>query len=155
MQVLTKEFVPDEARVQSLREFETRKQIPNESPHAYLFHLKKLFDTALPNLDGDTRETLLLQHFIDGLPKNVGQQLRAAPDIKTAHDAMLRAHLLSAHTQEILQSAAVTPSEDGLVQRIDKLERVMTQILEERKSPEANAVINQMPVASYQMPVAS
>ena len=37
VQALTNEFVPPEARVQSLRLFEMRKQMPGESPHAYLF----------------------------------------------------------------------------------------------------------------------
>ena len=67
---LTNEFIPEEVRVQSLREFEARKQMPGESPHAYLFQFKKLLHTALPNLEGGTKETMLLQHFIDGLPKS-------------------------------------------------------------------------------------
>lgn len=146
---LTNEFVPAEARVQSLREFETRKQMPGESPHAYLFHLKKLLQTALPNLEEDTKETMLLQHFLDGIPKSIGQQLRAAPDIKTAHDAMLRARLLSAHADEVSQSAAVMPSRvpvgDEVIQRMDKLELMMTQLLEEQTLPETNAAVSQTP----------
>ena len=144
---LTNKFVPEEVRVQSLREFEARKQMPGESPHVYLFQLKKLLHTALPNLEGDTRETMLLQHFIDGLPKSISQQLRAAPDIKTAHDAMLRARLLSVHVEEMPQSAAAVPSEVGneVIQRMDKLECMMTQLLGEQKLPETSAAVSQIP----------
>lgn len=68
--------------------------MPSESPHAFLFHLKKLLNLALPELEGNARETMLLQHFLDGLPQNISQQLRASTDIKNAQDAMLRARLL-------------------------------------------------------------
>ena len=37
---LAAEFVPDATRFQAMKEFEGRKQMPGETPHAYLFVLK-------------------------------------------------------------------------------------------------------------------
>ena len=44
---LKNEFPPEESRFKSLREFETRKQLPGASPHVFLFILKKLLNKAL------------------------------------------------------------------------------------------------------------
>ena len=63
---LTKEFIPKDVRVHVLHEFECRKQLPGESPHAYLFRLK-LLEVVLPQLNEETSGTMLLQHFIAGL----------------------------------------------------------------------------------------
>lgn len=140
---MNKEFVPEEARIQSLRSFEKRKQLPGESPHAYLFQLKKLLGTALPNVDDATKETMILHHFIEGLPKSIAQQLRAAPDIKSAQDAMVRARLLM-HSEDVYQSegaAAVVPPDGEVIQRMDKLEHMMEQLLNERNPPHTNSAV--------------
>ena len=140
---LTKEFIPDEARVQSLREFEARKQLPGESPHAYLFRHKRLLDTALPNLDGEAREVMLLQHFLDGLPKNIGQQLRATPEIKTAHDAMCRAKLLLAHSDGTDHSATIMFPGNELIQRLEKLELIVTEAVKGQQPGSTAAAVHQ------------
>ena len=138
---LTKELIPEEVRVHELHEFESRKQLPGESPHTYLFHLKKLLGVALPQLNEETSETKLLQHFIAGLPKGIGQQLRAAPDIKSAHNAMLRARLLLSFHEDTEQSAATT-TDTNVIQRIDKLEEMM----ENKSANESSAAIHHNPL---------
>ena len=65
--------VPKESRFQAMEEFKSRKQLPGETPHAYLYVLKHLLSKALPELEGAAKEDLLLHHFIDGLPKHIGQ----------------------------------------------------------------------------------
>lgn len=142
---LTKEFIPEEVRVHTLHEFESRKQLPGESPYAYLFRLKKLLEVALLQLNEETSETMLLQHFIAGLPKGIGQQLRAAPDIKSAHDAMLRAHLLLSFHEDTEQSAATT-TDTSVIQRIDKLEEMMVRLLEDKSTNESSAAIHHNPL---------
>lgn len=128
---LSDEFVPDATRFQAMKEFERRKQIPGETPHAYLFNLKRLLGRALPDLDGVAKEALLLHHFIDGLPKHIGQQIRAIPEIKTAQDALVRARLLyvsDVDSDPVTQTASSAPVIDGDSTRLDHIEEMLTQL---------------------------
>ena len=121
--------------------------MPNESPHTFLFELKKLLKLALPDLDGNARETMLLHNFLDGLPQNISQQLRAATDIKNAQDAMLRARLLLTTFNETAAPIVPLPNPsplqerqaEPLSQRLDKLEQMM-ELMEGQKSFGANAM---------------
>ena len=66
--ILTKEFLPEESRFQAMKEFESRKQLPGETPHAYLFVLKRLLSKALPTLEGAAKEDLLLPYSTANSP---------------------------------------------------------------------------------------
>ena len=83
----------------------------------------------MPDLDGVAKEELLLHHFIDGLPRHIGQQIRAIPDVKTAQDALVRARLLSISDNE---SVTPTPHAAPLVDcdstRLDHIEEMLAQL---------------------------
>ena len=63
-EVLIEEFTPEESCFQAMREFEYDKLFPGESPHVFLFHLKRLLSMALPALTGEAKEQMLVHHFI-------------------------------------------------------------------------------------------
>ena len=44
-----------ESCFQAMREFESQKLLPGESPHVFLFHLKSLLNRALPALTGEAK----------------------------------------------------------------------------------------------------
>ena len=106
--------------------------MPYQSPHAFLFNLKKLLDEALPGLTGDAKEKFLLHHFLDRLSSHIAQQLRALPDVKTAQDALTRTQLLlSSEHHSTPQMTAVQETEtmsSNTDQRLVRLEQVITQL---------------------------
>ena len=131
-EALKAEFFPTESSFRSLRDFESRKLMPNESPHAFLYNLKKLLDEALPGLTGDAKEKFLLHHFLEGLPSHIAQQLRALPEVKTAQDALTRTWLLlSSEHHSTPQMTAVQETEtmsSNTDQKLVRLEQLITQL---------------------------
>ena len=126
---LKNEFSPEgsHARFKSLREFETRKQLPGKSSHVFLLILKKLLNKALPNLDQEAKENLLLHHFLDCLLNNIAQQLRAISEIKTTRQALARACLLFT-VEELSQSALIQTQNSETTECISKVEQMLIQM---------------------------
>eukprot|EP00731_Ephydatia_muelleri_P017661 Em0010g759a len=92
-------------------EFQLRKLRPGEKVHMYLHHLKRLLDAAMPELDEDSKNKILLQQFLAGVPDECSRILRANPDITTIDAAVTRAKLLHATVsveKSALSVAAVT-----------------------------------------------
>jgi hypothetical protein len=128
---LKKEFLPHESRFQAMTEFEGRKQFPGESAHAFLFNLKRLLDRALPDLEGQAKEDILLHHFIDGLPRNIGQQLRGLPEVTTTAEALTRARLLSTSLNTDIPVASVNNAQvHPTNSRLDRIEEMVVKLSE-------------------------
>ena len=134
------EFMPVEARFKALKDFESRKQLPGESPHVFLFNLKKLLAHAMPEISGEAKEALLLHHFLEGLPSNMGQQLRIIPEIKTVDQALARARLLSASSDSVCVAPVVTQDSDKESHQLAGIESTLSQISERLTALEVNQI---------------
>ena len=101
-----------------LDEFHKRKLQPGESLSLFVYDLKRLLIQAMPDIDIDTRDQLLLHQFLTGLPLAVSKQLRVSDDAKSLDKAVERARLLMAIEKDQMQTAAVV--EAGEVQELRK-----------------------------------
>ena len=60
----------------------------------YLHHLKRLLDAAMPELEEDSKNKILFQQFLAGVPEECSRVLRTNPDITTIDAAVTGAKLL-------------------------------------------------------------
>ena len=120
----------------SLEAFHKRKLRPGEALSMFLQDLKQMLLHAMPNIDGEARNQLLLHQFLAGLPVSVSRQLRATADITTVEKALERARLLMAIDAELqeptkeLSSAAVasTVNNQQLQQLTERVEELTLQV---------------------------
>ena len=101
-----------------LDEFHKRKLQPGESLSLFVHELKRLLLQAMPDIDTNARDQLLLHQFLTGLPLAVSKQLRASHDAKSLDKAVERARLLMAIERDQTQTAAAV--EAGEVQELRK-----------------------------------
>ena len=101
-----------------LDEFHKRKLQPGESLSLFVYDLKRLLIQAMPDIDIDARDQLLLHQFLTGLPLAVNKSLRVSDDAKSLDKAVERARLLMAIEKDQMQTAAVV--EAGEVQELRK-----------------------------------
>ena len=92
----------------SFAEFQARKLRPGETVQMYLHHLQRLLESALPDLDAESKDKLLFQQFIAGVPDECSRALRSNPDITTTTQAVARARLLMSVSVEKQPSSAMT-----------------------------------------------
>ena len=92
----------------SLDAFHGRKLRPGEALSVFVHELKKLLDQAIPGLDADARDQLLLHQFLGGIPPAVSRQLRATGETKTLVVAVERARLLLALDSDAQTAAAIS-----------------------------------------------
>ena len=78
----------------SLREFHNRKLRPGEALSVFLHELKQLLSIAMPQVEGDAKNQLLLHQFLSGLLQAVSKQLRATGEVTDLEVAMKRAQLV-------------------------------------------------------------
>ena len=62
----------------SLGEFHQRKLCPGEAILVFVHNLKKLLEIAVPSLNKEAKEPLLLHQFVAGLPEAITRQSRAS-----------------------------------------------------------------------------
>ena len=110
-QALTNALKPTE--FSAFAEFQSRKLRPGETVHMYLHHLKRLLDAAMPELEEDSKNKILFQQFLAGVPEECSRVLRTNPDITTIDAAVTRAKLLLTVSVEksALSVAAVTDTD--------------------------------------------
>ena len=80
----------------SMSDFHKRGLHPGEPISVYVHEQKKLLDQAMPELDKNAREQLLLHQFLAGIPPHVSRAIRAAADVSSLDKAVERARLLMA-----------------------------------------------------------
>ena len=90
----------------SFAEFQARKLRPGETVQMYLHHLQRLLESALPDLDGESKDKLLFQQFLAGVPDECSRALRSNPDITTTTQVVARARLLMSVSVEKPSSSA-------------------------------------------------
>ena len=78
----------------SLEEFHRRRLRPGEAISVYAHDLKKLLDMAIPGMNKEARDPLLLHQFVSGLPEPIMKQLRASGEVTTLEAAITRSRLL-------------------------------------------------------------
>lgn len=91
-----------------LEKFRQRKMFPGEALPVFLHDLKQLLEQAMPGLDAEAKEQLLLHQFVAGLPPAISKQLRAAGNTTDLRSTVERTKLLNALENE-QQIAGVTP----------------------------------------------
>ncbi len=110
----------------TLEQFHHRKLRPGEALPLFLHELKKLLDQAMPNIDAETREQLLLHQFLAGLPTAVSRQLRAAGQTKNLEKVVERARLLMV-LEEQGQVSAVASEDDSQLKQLREQISVLSE----------------------------
>ena len=67
---------------------------PGEAISVFAHNLKKLLDMAIPGMNKEARDHLLLHQFMSGLPEPIMKQLRASGEVKTLEAAITCSQLL-------------------------------------------------------------
>ena len=88
----------------SFAEFQARKLRPGSE--AVQMYLQRLLESALPDLDAESKDKQLFQQFIAGVPDECSRALRSNPDITTTTQAVARARLLMSVSVEKQPSSA-------------------------------------------------
>jgi len=78
----------------SLEELHRPRLRPGEAISVFAHDLKKLLDMAIPGMNKEARDPLLLHQFASGLPEPIMKQLRASGEVKTLEAAITRSRLL-------------------------------------------------------------
>ena len=92
----------------TLEKFRQRKMFPGEALPVFLHDIKQLLEQAMPGLDAEAKEQLLLHQFVAGLPPAICKPQRAAGNTTDLRSTVERAKLLNALENE-QQTAGVTP----------------------------------------------
>ena len=123
--VLLKKMTPPE--FVTLEEFHKRTLKLNEPLSLFTNDLKKLLEQAMPGIDDNAREQLLIHQFIAGLPEPIAMQIRATGDVKKLASTVEKARLLMTVSKHG-QTAAITErtSED-----VRKLEGQLASLTEQ------------------------
>ena len=78
----------------SLEEFHRQRLRPGKVISVFTHDLKKLLDMAIPGMNREARDPLLLHQFVSGLPKPIMKQLRASGEVKTLEAAITHSRKL-------------------------------------------------------------
>eukprot|EP00731_Ephydatia_muelleri_P013328 Em0007g638a len=92
-----------------------RKMFPGEALPVFLHDIKQLLEQAMPGLDAEAKEQLLLHQFVAGLPPAFSKPLRAAGNTTDLWSTVERAKLLNALENE--QQTAGKLSKSARIQR--------------------------------------
>ena len=145
-QALTNALKPTE--FSAFAEFQSRKLRPGETVHMYLHHLKRLLDAAMPELEEDSKNKILFQQFLAGVPEECSRVLRTNPEITTIDAAVTRAKLLLTVSVEksALSVAAVTdtdtcPEVRALQDSVQYLTEQMSTLMEKLQQHAFTAAI--------------
>ena len=139
-EALLKYFRPPESRFIVLHEFESRKNLPGESPQEFLYSLKQLLTKAIPDMDMDAREQLLLHRFLSGLPREFSKRIRISPEVKDTAEALRRVKLMmhcqpDEYVTQITEVSSKDVSKDTRLDKLEtKLDRILAELSEEKSS---------------------
>eukprot|EP00731_Ephydatia_muelleri_P035282 Em0111g7a len=121
-------------------EFQARKLRPGETALLCMcvHELKRLLEDAMPNLDADSQDRILVQQLLAGLPDDCcsSRALRAIPEIKTTADAVSRARLLMtvSHQASVPTVESVNAGNDSETAAIDTLQGHVRHLTEQMSS---------------------
>ena len=117
----------------SLDGFHKRRLHPGEPISVYVHELKKLLDHAMPTLDTEARDQLLLHQFLAGIPRDISKPIRAASDVKTIDQATERARLLMAVDSDAPPPAPVAAMSNSTVcsSQLQELQGQISELTEQ------------------------
>ena len=119
----------------ALEEFHARKLRPGEPLPLFTQDLKRLLQSAMPGLDENAGEQMLIHQFLTGLPTDISRQLRATGEAKKLTKVVERARLLmTIDNQSSSQSVAActskleTETKDEMSQLQHQVEALTQQV---------------------------
>ena len=119
----------------ALEEFHARKLCPGEPLPLFTQDLKRLLQSAMPGLDENAGEQMLIHQFLMGLPTDISRQLRATGEAKKLTKVVERARLLmTIDNQSSSQSVAActskieTETKDEMSQLQHQVEALTQQV---------------------------
>ena len=84
---------------------------------------------AIPSLNKEAKDPLLLHWFLAGLPEAVTQQLRVSREVKTLEAAITRARLLMAMDSQPVAAIEESTKESSEIQQLrDQVAVLMEQV---------------------------
>ena len=108
-----------------LDEFHARKLRPGETLSLFMQDLKRLLQLAMPGLENEAKDKLLIHQFLAGLPADTSQQLRASGDMREFPVVVEWAHLLmTIDSHNMLQGSAAI----NTVNTQSEMSQIKTQI---------------------------
>ena len=110
----------------SISEFHNRRLRPGEALSVFVHELKQLLTRAMPKVEGEARDQLLLHQFLSGLPEAVSKQLRASGQVKDLQAATEHAKLLMTVDEQYSVAAVVRKSTE-----VDELQDQMALLQEQ------------------------
>ena len=113
----------------SLEDFHARRLLPGESLSVFVHQLKQMLTQAMPTVNAETREQLLLHQFVTGLPSHVGKQLRAVGELNKLDKVLKRAKLLL--TLEEQERSAAIQTTNSRPHEMEALQEQITTLAEQ------------------------
>ena len=111
----------------SLDEFHRRKLRPGEAIPVFVHDLKKLLEMAIPGMNKEAKDALLLHQFVAGLPELITKQLRASGEVKTLEGAVTRARLLMTVDAQAVSTVKDVAEEQTEVQKLRDQVALLTE----------------------------
>jgi hypothetical protein len=132
---LKREFRTTGAQFRLMNEFEHRRLLPGETPRVFLYNLKRLLETAMPELSGEAKEKFLFHKFIEGLPKDVSRLMRSSvTDINTTKEALAKANSLTVNFEgDLKEVASVQENEEKFGKILSEMNRRLESLESEQK----------------------
>ena len=109
----------------SLDDFHKRKPHPGEALSVFTHGLKKLLSQAIPALEGEERDQLLVHQLLEGLPRPVSRQIRAIGETADLGKVVERARLLM--TMENHEQTATVLKVDSKVHSLCEQVKELTE----------------------------
>ena len=112
----------------TLEEFHDQKLRPGEPLPLFMQDLKWLLQSAMPGLDENTSEQMLIHQFLTGLPTDISQQLCATGEAKKLTKVVERARLLMMIDNQSLPQRVATCTSKLETETKDEMSQLQHQV---------------------------
>ena len=116
----------------TLDQFYQRKLMPGESLFVFIHDIKKMLEHAMPKIDGETWNKLLLHQLMAGLPSEINKQLRATGETKDLDETIRRARLLLSLEEQHAATATVSNESSELDLKLQSVSKQIETLTENR-----------------------
>ena len=93
----------------------------------FVHDLKKLLEQAMPGLEENARNQLLLHQFLSGLPEAASKQLRVGGEVKALDTAISRARLIMTVDEPGRNAAATVAEKPSEVEALKEQIALLTE----------------------------
>jgi len=104
-----------------------KKLRPGEAISMFAHDLKKLLDIAIPGMNKEARDPLLLHQFVAGLPEPIMKQVRASGEVKTLEAAITRSQLLMTIDSQLVSAVKEVSKEHSELQELTAKVALLTE----------------------------